>query len=84
MTFLRCPEDVLKTSVSAGLLLMKIKVLQTMGLESAFRIAPNWPKTKKMRMTSQFFNFEVVAFFLSRSVSGPGFMSISLLVLELR
>ena len=58
--------------------------------ESGLRTAPNWPKIWKMTMTSQFSDmtstpniFDVVLFLLSSLVTGPGFMSISSLVLEL-
>ena len=58
--------------------------------ESGFRNAPNWPWIGKMTMTSQFADmtsssifFDVVLFFLSSLVTGPNFMSISSLVLEL-
>ena len=66
-------------------------VLQTMCLESGFQIAPNWPQIAKMTMTSQsadmtsLSNFaNVVLFLFSILVTGPSFMSISLLVLKLR
>ena len=74
------------------LLLIKLftKVLQTRRPESDFRIAPNWSLIGKMTMTSQNLEmkswtiFFVVILFLSSSlVSGPSFMSISLLILEL-
>ena len=58
--------------------------------ESSSRIAPNWPWIRKMTMVSQFAdmtsssNFFVVDFFDSSSlVTGPSFMSILPLVLEL-
>ena len=58
--------------------------------ESGFRIAPNWPEIGKMTMTSQFTDMtqsshfsDVAVFLLSTLVTGPSFMSISLLVLEL-
>ena len=64
--------------------------MQTLCPESGLWTAPNWPKTRKMTMTSQFSdmasssNFlEVVLFLLSSLVTGPSFMSISSLVLEL-
>ena len=64
--------------------------MQTLCPESGLRTAPNWPKIRKMTMTSQFSDmtsssifFEVVLFLLSSLVTGPSFMSISLLVLEL-
>ena len=59
-------------------------------LESGLQTAPNWPKIRKMTMTSQFFDmtstsnfFDVVLFLLPSLVTGPSFMSISSLVLEL-
>ena len=65
--------------------------MQTLCPESGLRTAPNWPKIRKMTMTSQFSDmtsssnfFDVVSFFLSGLVTGPSFMSISSLVLELR
>ena len=67
---------------------MKIQVLQTM--HPGFQIAPNWLQIGKMAMTSQFSDmtsssifFDVVLFLLSSLVTGPSFMSISSLVLEL-
>ena len=64
--------------------------MQTPCPESSLRTAPNWPKIKKMTMASQFFGmtsssifFYVVLFLLSGLVTGPSFMSISSLVLEL-
>ena len=55
-----------------------------------FRIVPNWLQIGKMTMTSQFADmtsssnlFDVVLFLLSSFVTGPSFMSISSLVLEL-
>ena len=57
--------------------------------ESIFRTAPNMPKIWKIKMTSQFFYitsssiFFEVFFLLSSLVTGPSFMSISSLVLEL-
>ena len=64
--------------------------MQTLCLESGLRTAPNWPKIQKMTMTSQFSDmtsssnfFDVVLFLLSSLVTGPSFMSISSLVLEL-
>ena len=57
--------------------------------ESGFGIAANWPKIRKTTMTSPFvvmmsssIFFDVAVFLLSRLVTGPSFMSISLLVLE--
>ena len=64
--------------------------MQTLCPESGLRTAPNWPKIRKMTMTSQFSDmtstsnfFDVVLFLLSSLVTGPRFMSISSLVLEL-
>ena len=64
--------------------------MQTLCPESSLRIAPNWSKIRKMTMTSQFSDmtstsnfFDVVLFLLSSLVTGPSFMSISSLVLEL-
>ena len=58
--------------------------------ESGLLTAPNWPKIRKMTMTSQFPDmmsssefFDVVLFLLSNLVTGSSFMSISSLVLEL-
>ena len=62
--------------------------MQTLSPESGFWTAPNWPKIRKMTMTSQFPDmtsslkiFDVVLFLLSSLVTGPSFMSS--LVLEL-
>ena len=64
--------------------------MQTLCPESGHQTAPNWPKIQKMTMTSQLPNmtassnfFEVVLFLLLSLVTGPSFMSISSLVLEL-
>ena len=64
--------------------------MQTLCPESGLRTSPNWPKIRKMTMTSQFSNMmstshflDVVLFFLSSLVSCPSFMSISSLALEL-
>ena len=64
--------------------------MQTLCPESGLRTAPNWPKIRKMTMTSQFSDmtstsnfFDVVLFLLSSLVTGPSFMSMSSLVLEL-
>ena len=64
--------------------------MQTLCPESGLRTAPNWPKIRKMTMMSQFSDmkstsnfFDVVLFLLSSLVTGPSFMSISSLVLEL-
>ena len=58
--------------------------------ESGFGIAPNWSKIWKMTMTSQFANiisssniFDAVLFLLSNLVTGPSFIPILSLVLEL-
>ena len=64
--------------------------MQTLCPESSLRTAPNWPKIRKMTMTSQFSDitsasnrFDVALFLLSILVTGPSFMSTSSLVLEL-
>ena len=64
--------------------------MQTLCPESGLRTAPNWLKIRKMTMTSQFPNmtsssnfFGLVLFLLSSLVTGPSFMSIASLVLEL-
>ena len=64
--------------------------MQTLCPESGLRTAPNWPKIRKMTMTSQFPDmtstsniFDIALFFLSSVVTGASFMSISSLVLEL-
>ena len=64
--------------------------MQTLCPESGLRTAPNWPKLRKMTITSQFSdmtsssNFvEVILFLLSSLVTHPSFMSISSLGLEL-
>ena len=64
--------------------------MQTLCPESGHQTAPNWPKIQKMTMTSQLPNmtassnfFEVILFLLLSLVTGPSFMSISSLVLEL-
>ena len=58
--------------------------------ESGLQTAPNWPKIRKMTMTSQFSdmkpssNFlDVVLFLWSALVTGSSFMSMLTLVLEL-
>ena len=58
--------------------------------ESGFRIAPNRPEIGKRAITSQFVDkvssskfFDIVLFLLSSLVTGPSFMSISSLFLEL-
>ena len=65
-------------------------VLQSMHSEPGFQIAPIWSENGKMTMTSQFVDmksllifFDVILFLLSSLVTGPSFMSISSLVLEL-
>ena len=64
--------------------------MQTLCPESALWTTLNWPKIRKITMTSQFPDmtsksnfFDVVLFLLSSLVTGPSFMSISSLVLEL-
>ena len=64
--------------------------MQTLCPESGLRTAPNWPKIRKMTMTSQFSDmtstsnfFDVALFLLPSLVTDPSFMSISSLVLEL-
>ena len=64
--------------------------MQTLCPESGLWTAPNWPKVRKITMTSQFSDmtsmsnfFDVVLFLLSSLVTGPCFMLISSLVLEL-
>ena len=61
--------------------------MQTLCPESGLQTAPNWPKIRKMTMTSQFSDmtsssifFDVVLFLLSSLVTGPSFMSILSLV----
>ena len=55
-----------------------------MGLESSFQIAPkNRPKINILEMTSSSNYFGIAVFLLPSLVTGPMFMSISLLVLEL-
>ena len=63
--------------------------MQTLCLESGLRTALNWPKIRKVTMTSQFLDmtsssnvFDVVLFLLSSLVTCPSFMSILALVLE--
>ena len=63
--------------------------MQSLCPESGLRTAPNWQKIQKVAMTSQFSDmtstsdfFDVVLFLLSSLVTGPSFMSISLLVLK--
>ena len=55
--------------------------MQTLHLESSFQIALNWPYIRKMTMTSQFSNMTSSSNFFD--FTGPSFMSISWLVLEL-
>ena len=69
---------------------MEKELLQTLCPESGLRTAPNRPKIQKITMTSHFSDMtlssnvlEVVLFLLSSLVTGPSFMSISSLVLEL-
>ena len=64
--------------------------MQTLCLESDLWTALNWSKIRKMTMTSQFsymtsspIFFDVVLFLLSSLVTGPGFMLVLSLVLEL-
>ena len=62
--------------------------MQTLRPESGHRTAPNWPEIRKMTsefsdMTSSSNFFDLVLFLLSSLVTGPRFMSISSLVLEL-
>ena len=64
--------------------------MQTLSPESGLWSVPNWPKIWKMTMTSQLSDttstsnfFDVVLFPLSSLVTGPSFMSISSLFLEL-
>ena len=63
---------------------------QTLYPESGLRTAPNWQKIRKMTITLQFSDmtstsifFDLVLFLLSSSVTGPSFISISSMVLEL-
>ena len=62
--------------------------LQILCPESGLQTAPNWPKIQKMTMASHFSDmtstsiFDVL-FLLSSLVTGPSFISISSLVLEL-
>ena len=58
--------------------------------ESSIRTAPNWPKIRKMTMTLQFCDmtstskvFYIFLFLLLSLVTGPSFISISSLVMEL-
>ena len=64
--------------------------MKTLCPKSGLRIVPNWPKIRKMAMTSQFSDMTLLLifltfflFFLSSLVTGPSFMSISPLLLEL-
>ena len=64
--------------------------MQTLCLESGIWTALNWPKIRKMTMTSKFpdmalslKSFYAVLFPLSSLVTAPGFMSVSSLVLDL-
>ena len=65
--------------------------MQTLCLKSGLPTTPNWPKIRKITMTSQFPDmtfssnfFDVVLFLLPILVTAPSFMSISSLVLKLR
>ena len=69
---------------------MKFNIVHTIFLESCFWIALNWPSIGKMTMRSQFADMilsstfcDVVLFPLSSLVTGPTFMSMSSLVLQL-
>ena len=63
--------------------------MQTLCLESGLRTAPNWPKIRKMVTAAQFSDMTSLSIFfddlflLSNLVTGPSFMSVSSLVLEL-
>ena len=63
--------------------------MQTLCLESGLRTAPNWPKIRKMVTAARFSDMTSLSIFfddlflLSNLVTGPSFMSISSLVLEL-
>ena len=64
--------------------------MQTLCPESGLETSPNWPKIQKMTMMSQFSDMMstsnivgVTLLVLSSLVTGPNFMSISSLVLEL-
>ena len=64
--------------------------MQTLCSKAGLWIAPNWPKLREITMTLQFSDmvwtstfFDVALFLLSRLVTGPSFMSISALTLEL-
>ena len=57
--------------------------MQTLCPESGLWTASNWPKIRKMTMTSTANFFDVVWFLLSSLVAGSSLMSISSLVLEL-
>ena len=60
--------------------------MQSLCSESDLRTARNWPKIRKMTMTLQFSDLTSSSNFLflySSLVTGPSFMSISSLVLEL-
>ena len=72
------------------LLFMKTWLLQILCPETRLRIAPNWPRIEKVTMTPHFLEiislsifFGVVLFLLSSLGTGPSFMSLSYLVLEL-
>ena len=64
--------------------------MQTLCPESGLQTAPDWSKIRKMTMTPQFSDmtsksnlFDGLLFLLPSLVTGPSFMSISSLVLEL-
>ena len=64
--------------------------MQTLCPESGLQAAPDWSKIRKMTMTPQFSDmmsksnlFDGLLFLLSSLVTGPSFMSISSLILEL-
>ena len=65
-----------------------LPILFALHLESGFWIAPNWPLIEKMTIVTQFANkvpsifFYIVVFLLPSLVTGPSFMSVSLMVLE--
>ena len=69
---------------------MEIRVLQTMRPKSGFSISLDWPHIGKLIMTSQFADltlssklFDIDVSLLSRLVTDPSFMLVSLLVLDL-
>ena len=86
--FCRCQIFFAKKSTFSRLLLKEKQGLQTMHSESGFWIVPNWPWIAKMAMTSPFYDMTSTSIFLtlflfSSLVTGPNFMSISSLILEL-